>query len=99
MWYVSTATKQMLTDSRSNHIDLGNLDTINVKDHSTYIDVAKEDAGTVIEKSVFSVASYRGVLQLKGGDMAKFDKEIGTKFKKSAKGLQALVEKKSPLTR
>ena len=51
---------------RSNHMDRANLDTINVKDHSAYIEVAKADPGTVIEKSVFSVVSYQEVLQLKG---------------------------------
>ena len=52
---------------RSNHMDPADLETINVKDHSAYIDVAKAHPGTVIEKSVFSVVSYREVLHLKGG--------------------------------
>ena len=47
------------------------------------------EAGTVIEKSMFSVEAYREVLRLKGGDMTKFDKEVDAKFKKSAKGLWA----------
>ena len=34
---------------RSNHMDLGDLETINVKDHSAYIKVAKAHPGTVIE--------------------------------------------------
>ena len=89
MWYVSNDTKtdvNRFQTYRSNHIDLGDLDTINIKDHSAYIDVAMASPGTVIEKSVFTVASYWEVLRLKGGDMVKFDKEINAKFKKSAKG-------------
>ena len=60
--------------------------TINTKDHSTYIDIAKVHPGTVIKKSVFSVGAYQQVLRLKGGDTSKFDKEVGADFKKSAKG-------------
>ena len=62
------------------------LSTINTKDHSAYIEIAKAHPGTVIKKSVFSVAAYRQVLQLKGGDTSKFDREVGATFKKSAKG-------------
>ena len=62
------------------------MSTINTKDHSAYIDIAKVHPGTVIKKSVFSVATYRQVLRLKGGDTSKFDKEVGAAFKKSAKG-------------
>ena len=47
------------------------------------------DVGTVIKKSVFSVATYQEVLRLKGGDTSKFDKEVGAKFKKSVKGSRA----------
>ena len=79
---------------RSIHIDLGDLDTINVKDHSTYIYVAKASVGMVIEKSVFSVVSFQEILRLKGGDMPKFDKEINAKFKKLAKGSWALDDEK-----
>ena len=65
------------------------MSTINTKDHSTYINIAKAHPGTVIKKSVFSVAAYRQVLRLKGGDTSKFDKEVGVAFKKSAKGSRA----------
>ena len=65
------------------------LGTINTNDHSDYIKVAKADPGTVIEKNVFGVAAYRWVLQLKGGDTSKFDREVGAAFKKSAKGSRA----------
>ena len=65
------------------------LSTINTKDHSTYIDIAKAHPGTVIKRSVFSTGAYRQVLQLKGSDTSKFDKEVGAAFKKSAKGSRA----------
>ena len=69
-----------------NKITLVDQSTINTKDHSAYIEVAKADLGTVIKKSVFSMAAYWEVLQLKGGDTSKFNKEVGDKFKKLAKG-------------
>ena len=68
-----------------NKITLADQSTINTKDHSAYIKVAKADPGTVIKKSVFSMAAYREVLWLKGSDTSRFDKEVGAKFKKSAK--------------
>ena len=71
---------------RCNKIKPEELNTINRVDHSAYIVVAKEDVGTVIKKSVFSMAAYQEVLQLKGSDTSKFDKEVGTKFKKLVKG-------------
>ena len=40
--------------------------SINTKDHSTYIEVARGDPGSVIHKSVFSVAAYCEVLNQKG---------------------------------
>ena len=71
---------------RHNKMTEADLSTINTNDHSDYIKVAKVDPGTVIEKSVLSVAAYQQVLQLKGGDTSKFDREVGAAFKKSAKG-------------
>ena len=71
---------------RHNKIKPEELNTINTVDHSTYIMVAKVDVSTVIKKSVFSMATYQEVLQLRGGDTSKFDKEVGAKFKKLAKG-------------
>ena len=62
------------------------LSTINTKDHSAYIDIAKAHPGTVVKKSVFSIAAYQQVLWLKDSDTSKFDKEVGATFKKSAKG-------------
>ena len=56
--------------------------SINTKDHSAYIEVAWADPGSVIRKSVFSVAAYREVLNQKGGDVSRFDKEVETMFKK-----------------
>ena len=41
--------------------------SINTKDHSAYIEVARADPGSVIRKSIFSVAAYREVLNRKGG--------------------------------
>ena len=67
---------------RLNKIDPGDMASINTKDHSTYIEVAWADPGSVIRKSVFSVAAYREVQKWKGGDVSRFDKEVDTKFKK-----------------
>ena len=67
---------------RLNKIDPGDIASINTKDHSAYIEVAWADPGSVIRKSVFSIAAYREVLKWKGGDVSQFDKEVGTKFKK-----------------
>ena len=67
---------------RLNKIDPGDMASINTKDHSAYIEVARADPGSVIRKSVFSIAAYREVLKQKGGDVSRFDKEVDTKFKK-----------------
>ena len=67
---------------RRNKIDPGNMASINTKDHSAYIEVAWADPGSVIRKSVFSVAAYREVLNQKGGDVSRFDKEVESMFKK-----------------
>ena len=71
---------------RHNKITPADLSTINTKDHSTYIEVAKVDPSTVVKISVFSVAANWEVLRQKGGDTSKFDREVGAKFKKSVKG-------------
>ena len=67
---------------RLNKINPGDMASINTKDHSAYIEVARADPGSVIRKSIFSVAAYREVLKQKGGDISRFDKEVDTKFKK-----------------
>ena len=67
---------------RWNKIDPGDMASINTKDHSAYIEVAWADPGSVIRKSVFSVAAYREVLKQKGGDISRFDKEVESMFKK-----------------
>ena len=67
---------------RQNKINPGDLASINTKGHSAYIKVVWVDPGSVIRKSVFSVAAYREVLNWKGGDVSRFDKEVDTKFKK-----------------
>ena len=72
-----------------NKIKPEQLNTINTVDHSTYIVVAKADVSTVIKKSVCSVATYQEVLWLKGSNTSKFNKEVGAKFRKSAKGFRA----------
>ena len=59
---------------RCNKITPADLSTINTKDHSAYIEIAKAHPGTVVKKSVFSVAAYRQVLWLKGSDTSKFDR-------------------------
>ena len=67
---------------RLNKIDPGDMASINTKDHSAYIEVARVDPGSVIHKSVFIVAAYREVLKQMGSDVSRFDKEVGTMFKK-----------------
>ena len=67
---------------RLNKIDPGHMASIDTKDHSTYIKVAWADPGSVIHKSVFSIAAYCEVLKQKGSDVSRFDKEVDTKFKK-----------------
>ena len=67
---------------RRNKIAPRDMASINTKDHSAYIEVAWADPGSVIRKSVFSVAAYREVLIQKGGDVSRFDKEVESMFKK-----------------
>ena len=74
---------------RRNKIKPADIASINTKDHNAYIKVVKADPSSVVQKSIFSVAAYCEVLWLKGGDTSKFDKEVGTKFKKSAKTSRA----------
>ena len=74
---------------RRNKIMPADLSTINTKDHSTYIEIAKAHPDTVIKKSAFTIGAYRQVLRLKGGDTSKFNREVGATFKKSAKGSRA----------
>ena len=74
---------------RLNKINPGNMASINTKDHSAYIEVVRADPGSVIRKSVFSVAAYPEVLKWKGGDVSWFDKEVGTMFKKGQQGSRA----------
>ena len=84
---------------RTNNIDPPDLACINTVDHSKYLDVARADPSSVIAKSVFSVAAYRAMLEQQGGDVAKFDKEVGTNFKKGAKGSRAPDPEKVPIER
>ena len=81
----------------TNKIDPTDLTSINTRDHSTYLEVAWADPGSVIKKSVFSMAAYRATLKQQGGDTSKFNKEVGTNFKKGAKGSRAPDSKKVPI--
>ena len=80
-----------------NKIDPGDMASINTKDHSAYIEVAWADPGSVIRKSVFSVAAYHEVLNQKGGDVSRIDKEVETMFKKGPQGSQAPDATKVPI--
>ena len=82
-----------------NKIDPGDMASINTKDHSAYIEVARADPGSVIYKSVFSVAAYRAVLKQKGGDVSQFDKEVESMFKKGPRGSRAPDATKVPIRR
>ena len=62
---------------RHNKIDPGDIVSINTRNHSAYIEVARADPSLVIRKSVFSVAAYCETLRLQGGDTSKFDKGGG----------------------
>ena len=84
---------------RTNKIDPPDLACINTVDHSKYLDVARTDPNSVVANSVFSVAAYRAVLEQQGGDVAKFDKEVGTNFKKGAKHSRAPDPEKVPIDR
>ena len=82
---------------RRNKIDPGDMASINTKDHSAYIEVAWADPGSVIRKSVFSVAAYREVLKQKGSDVSQFDKEVESMFKKGPRGSRAPDATKVPI--
>ena len=82
---------------RWNKIDPGDMASINTKDHSTYIEVAWADPGSVIRKSVFSIVAYREVLNQKGGDVSRFDKEVESMFKKGPQGSRAPDTTKVPI--
>ena len=84
---------------RLNKINPGNMASINTKDHSAYIEVVWADPGSVICKSVISVAAYREVLKWKGGDVSQFEKEVDTKFKKGPRGSLAPDTKKVAIKR
>ena len=80
---------QRFENYRINKIDPGDINSINTKDHSAYIEVARVDPGSVIRKSVFSVVAYHAVLKKKGGDIARFDKDVDAMFKKGPQGSRA----------
>ena len=78
-------------------IDHGDMASINTKDHSAYIEVVQADPVSVIRKSVFSIAAYCEVLDQKGSDISRFDKEVGTMFKKGPRGSWAPDTTKVPI--
>ena len=82
---------------RRNKIDPDNMASINTKDHSAYIEVAWADPGSVIPKSIFSIAAYREVLNQNCGNVCQFDKEVGTIFKKGPQGSRAPDATKVPI--
>ena len=82
---------------RTNKIDPADLASINTRDHSAYLEVAWVDPGSVIKKSVFSMVVYHATLKQQGGNTSKFDKEVGTNFKKGAKGSWAPDSEKVPI--
>ena len=81
----------------TNKIYPADLASINTKDHSAYLEVARADPGSVIKKSVFSMAVYHATLKEQGDDTSKFNKEVGTNFKKGAKGFRAPDPEKVPI--
>ena len=83
----------------TNKIDPADPTSINTRDHSAYLEVAWAHPRSVIKKSVFSVAAYRATLKQQGGNTSKFDKEVGTNFKKGAKGSRAPDSEKVPIDR
>ena len=83
----------------TNKIDPADLALINSRDHSAYLEVALADPRSVIKKSVFSMAAYHATLKQQGSDTSKFNKEVGTNFKKGAKGSQAPDSEKVPIDR
>ena len=82
---------------RTNKIGPADLASINTRDHSAYLEVALVDPGSVIKKSVFSMAAYHATLKEQGCDTSNFDKEVGTNFKKGAKGSRAPDSEKVPI--
>ena len=73
--------------------------SINTKDHSAYIEVALADPGSVIRKSILSTAAYHEVLNQKGGEVSRFDKEVESMFKKGPRGSRAPDTTKVPIKR
>ena len=84
---------------RTNKITPADIASINTRDHSAYLEVVRVDPSSVIRKSVFSVAAYCATLKQQGDDISKFDKEVGTNFKKGAKGSRALDPEKVTIDR
>ena len=90
---------QCFQTSRTNKIAPADLASINTRDHSAYLEVVWVDPKSIIKKSVFSMTVYCATLKQQGSDTSKFDKEVGTNFKKGAKGSQAPDSEKVPIDR
>ena len=82
---------------RTNKITPADTALINTRDHSTYLDMACVDPSSVIRKSVFSMVAYHATLEQQGGNVSKFEKEVGANFKKGAKGSRASNSEKVPI--
>ena len=83
----------------TNKIALADIASINTRDHSAYLEVARADPGSVIRKSVFSMAAYCATLEQQGGNVSKFNKEVGTNFKKGTKRSRAPDSEKVTIDR
>ena len=93
--WTSSASRPII----NNKIDPADLASINTKDHSAYLEVVRADPSSVIKQSVFSMAAYHATLKEQGGDTSKFNKEVGTNFKKGVKGSRAPDPEKVPIER
>ena len=81
---------------RWNKIDPGDMASINTKDHSAYIEVARADPGSVIHKSVFSVAAYREILNQRAVTFPSLTKRWSPCSRRGHEGPGLLTPQKCP---
>ena len=81
---------------RLNKIDPGDMASINTKDHSAYIEVARADPGSVIRKSMFSVAAYRAVLKRRAVTSPILTKRWSPCSRRGHKGPGLLMPQRCP---
>ena len=88
MWFTRSITRPTWTASRPTDAIKSHQQTqVQSTPRTTApISILPKCTPALIKKSVFSIGTYQQVLQLKGDDTSKFDKEVGAAFKKSAKG-------------